>query len=397
MLSKTIGGVLLIVGTSIGAGMLALPVASSTMGFWPSAILLIVCWLIMTLGALYMTEASLYVGKNKHIISMAAITLGAPGAVIAWLSYVLLLYALLAAYISGGADVLSTILKTININISDGAVISIFTLLFGFIVYLGIKPVDFANRILMFGKLSIYIFLIALLLPHVSPQNLAPKNWPMHSSLIMIFITSFGFAIIIPNLRDYFDGNIIALKKVIYIGSTIPLICYFLWNAVIIGLVPLQGANSLVSLQNSDHAISQLALFLAHHVNNFIIDKLFNAFTSICMLTAFLGVALSLISFLADGFKLEQKGGQGLLLFMFTFLPPWFIVIFYPGAYLHALSYAGGCCVVLLLLLPTLMCFKGRDVFKPSWVAPGGKFLQIILIIISTLLIIKNIIFIFIS
>ncbi|OGV28124.1 MAG: tryptophan/tyrosine permease [Legionellales bacterium RIFCSPHIGHO2_12_FULL_37_14] len=395
MLSKIIGGVLLIVGTSIGAGMLALPVASSTMGFWPSSCLLTFCWLIMTMGALYMTEVSLYVDKGKHLISMAAATLGSKGIVVAWISYVLLLYTLLSAYISGGADVFGSILAAINVKLSDKMAISLFTLIFGLIVYQGIRPVDFVNRILMFGKLGIYVFLVTLMIPNISFTNFTPKIWNLQSSLVLIFITSFGFAIIVPNLRDYFDRDILVLKKVIYIGALIPFICYVIWDAVIMGLIPLNGRNGLAVLQTSDHATSQLALFLSQHINSPFVDRLFNAFTSICMLTAFLGVALSLISFLGDGFKLEQKGGSGLLLFTLTFMPPWLIVMFYPGAYLHALSYAGSCCIVLLLMLPAWMSLKGRTIYKAGWRAPCGKYLQIFLIILSLLLLIKSIIYIF--
>lgn len=34
---------------------------------------------------------------------------------------------------------------------------------------------------------------------------------------IMILITSFGFAIIVPNLRDYFDDDIKQLEKSVFL------------------------------------------------------------------------------------------------------------------------------------------------------------------------------------
>jgi tyrosine-specific transport protein len=386
MLSKKIGGVLLIVGTSIGAGMLALPVANASIGFWPSTSLLALCWALMTLGALYMTEASLYVSRGQHLISMAQKTLGKPGVIVAWISFVLLLYALLSAYISGGADVLGGSLRAAGLKLSDGICITIFTLLFGLVVYQGIRPVDLFNRALMFGKLAIYVFLVCLIFPHVTSTNLVSHPSQIQSSLTMILITSFGFAIIVPNLRDYFDGNVKVLKQVVCIGSIIPLVCYVIWDGVIMGVIPTEGANGLLTLQQSSHTTSQLAVHLAHQVQSRLIDTLFNFFTSICMLTAFLGVSLSLMSFLADAFNLEHNGIKGVVLFFMTFFPPWLIVMCYPGAYLHALSYAGGCCLVLLLFLPAWMCLKGRERFQLDWRMPGGRVLPCLLMGVAVLL-----------
>jgi tyrosine-specific transport protein len=390
MISKKIGGVLLIVGTSIGAGMLALPVANASFGFWPSTILLVVCWALMTLGALYMTEASLYVARGQHLVTMAKLTLGKPGVVVAWVSYVLLLYALLSAYISGGADVFGGLVKAQGYPISDWISITLFTMLFGLVVYQGIHSVDLLNRALMFGKLAVFVFLVFLIFPHTDAALLTHQITGANTSLVMILITSFGFAIIVPNLRDYFDQQAITLKKIVIIGSLIPLICYIIWDRTIMGAIPSGGSTGLIALQQSDHTTSMLALHLAKQVQNQVIHFLFNFFTTICMLTAFLGVSLSLMSFLSDAFKLEQMGREGLILFILTFLPPWVIVMFYPGAYMHALSYAGSCCVVLLLFLPAWMCLQGRKRFRAQWQVPGGAFLQYGLIAVSLLLLILS-------
>ena len=78
------------------------------------------------------------------------------------------------------------------------------------------------------------------------------------------------------------------------------------------------------------------------------------------MLTAFLGVSLCLFDFLSDGLKLAKRGKQGFSVISLTLLPPLIAVLFYPGAYLSALDYAGMLCVFLLLLLPAMMAWRGR-------------------------------------
>lgn len=388
MHSRFIGGILLIVGTSIGGGMLALPVANAATGFWQSSLFLILCWVIMTLGALLILEVNLYLPPGKNMISMAQATLGKPGLIAAWVSYLFLLYTLLAGYISGGADVLGGLLKLINIIPGEWVLAVAFTLVLGAVVYGGIRQVDLLNRGLMFAKLGAYIILVILIAPYTQVANFTTGSFQYVTATFMILITSFGFAIIIPNLREYFNDDIKALKRVILIGSLIPLLCYLAWDAVIMGSLPAQGDNGLIRLMHDEHTTSSLAHILANTVHNPLISTLFNFFISICMLTAFLGVSLCLISFLGDGLKMAQKGRQGLILFLLTFLPPLIVVIYYPGAYLHALNYAGFLCVILLLLLPALMSYTGRKRYFSPYIVPGGKLLQVCMIVISLMLLI---------
>lgn len=209
-------------------------------------------------------------------------------------------------------------------------------------------------------------------------------------SSIMLLLTSFGFAIIVPNLREYFNDDIKLLKRVILIGSLIPLVCYIAWDAVIIGTLPSTGDGGLISLMQSSHPTSSLAALLSQKIQNSTISAFFNFFTSICMLTAFLGVSLCLYSFLADGLRFSAQGREGFHLFLLTFLPPLLIVIYYPGIYIHALNYAGFFCVILLLLLPSLMCYFGRKKYQAGYKVPGGKMLQLLVIVISILLLLYN-------
>ncbi len=386
MNSRFLGGILLIVGTSIGGGMLALPIANASTGFWQSSLFLFLCWAMMTLGALFILEVTLYLPPGNHMISMAGATLGTPGLVIAWLSYLFLLYTLLCAYISGGADVFGNLASYLNIHLTAWQASLLFTFVFGLIVYRGIHSVDLVNRGLMFGKLGIYVLLVILITPHTNMHYFEAGNYRLITSTVMILITSFGFAIIVPNLRVYFNNDIKTLRQVVLIGSFIPLLCYIAWDAVIIGSLPTQGEHGLAALMHASRPTSSLALTLTNTINNQIVTTLFNTFTSICMLTAFLGVSLCLVSFFADGLKTAPQGRDGLGLILLTFLPPLVLVLFYPGAYIYALNYAGIFCVILLLLLPALMSLVGRKKFTSLYNVPGGQLTALIIIALSFIL-----------
>ena len=70
------GGALLVAGTSIGGGMLALPVLTSLGGFIPSLFIYLCCWLFMTCTGLLFLEVSLWMHAEANIVSMADRTLG---------------------------------------------------------------------------------------------------------------------------------------------------------------------------------------------------------------------------------------------------------------------------------------------------------------------------------
>src|SRR5689334_21191804 len=146
---KLLGSILLVIGTSVGAGMLALPIATAQLGFVGSLILLLVCWFVMTSGAFLLLEVNLWMPLNSNLNTMARATLGPIGQIISWLVFLLLLYSLLCAYIGGGSDLLHNLLAAGGINIPVWAASIIFTLIFGSVVYMGIKSVDYVNRGLM--------------------------------------------------------------------------------------------------------------------------------------------------------------------------------------------------------------------------------------------------------
>lgn len=357
--------------------MLALPVSTAEVGFSNSLFFLFFCWLVMTAGALLVLEVNLRLPAGSNMISMAKSTLGVPGQIIAWITYLFLLYTLLAAYISGGSDVFSSILHKVHIDLPNWITSIVFTALFSIVVYKGIRSVDYVNRGLMFGKLGVYVLLVVIISPHISPVGLVGGSARAFTGTLMILVTSFGFASIVPSLRDYFDNDVRTLRRVILFGSLIPLVCYIIWDAVIMGVVSREGTDGLIALMNSEHATSGLTEALNHSVQSQWISGFFGFFTSICMVTAFLGVSLGLFDFLADGLKLKKSGNEGKYTLALTFLPPLAVVLFNPGIYLHALSYAGICCVVLLLLLPAIMAWRGRKtcVLAPSesHMIPGGN------------------------
>ncbi len=392
MNSKLIGGILLVVGTTIGAGMLALPIATAQLGFWWSLVLLISCWGVMTTCTFLFLEVNLWLPPNSNLVSMAGATLGKGGQAVTWVVYLVLLYSILSAYIAGGGDLFHYLLATSGIQIPLAVASLLFTVLFGIIVYFGIRSVDYVNRGLMFGKLGALIILILLIIPFISSENLGSGEvkYLIHPTSITVTAVAFACILIVPSLRTYFGDDVKTLRKAIFIGTLIPLICYIGWDMVIMGVIPLEGTPGLKQMLHSSSSNSDLVAALTSILKQGTVTSLAKFFTSICMATSFLSVSLSLSDFLADGFKVRKQGISGnVLVFGTTFLPPLLVVLFYPDAFLRGIQYAGICCFILMILLPPLMVWRGRylqSIPSKSYQLPGGKILLATLVLFALLM-----------
>lgn len=392
MNSKLFGGILLIIGTTIGAGILALPVATAQLGFTGSLILLVICWAVMLACALLFLEANLWLPPNSNLISMAGVTLGRHGQVLSWVINLFLLYSIISAYIAGGGDVFHYLLNANGIPVTLAQSSIIFTLLFGSIVYLGMRSVDYVNRGLMFGKLGAFIVLVLLILPFVSGTNLSHGDLGTITSQTSITVTAvaFGCLMIIPSLRTYFNSDIKSLRIAIVVGMTIPLLCYIAWDLVIMGVIPYEGEPGLSQIARSTSTNSDLLVALSTLLQKETITLIAKFFTSICMVTSFLSISLSLSDFIADGVKVKKEGVNSLLVFVATFMPPLLVVLFYPDAFIRSLNYAGLSCFILMILLPPLMVWRGRYTYAlgaTAYQVKGGRFLLATIMIFAVVMI----------
>lgn len=350
------GGVLLIAGSCIGAGMLALPVITSLAGFIPSLAMFLIAWLFMTATGFVLLEVNLALGHEVSLISMAQRTLGAWGRFFCWLLFIFLFYSLGVAYVAASGSILHDIVNDLTgFNLPASLASTFFTVGFGIIVYLGTKPVDYINRLLMIGLIIAYVILVILGVQYINPRLLEAQKWGYSAMSIPILIVSFGFHNMIPSLSNYLKGDLKRLRLVILFGSLIPLMIYLLWEAVILGIVPVEGREGLQSAldkgQAATHALNQV-------VQSPLIMISAQTFALFAIVTSFLAQSLSLVDFLADGLKISKHGFNRVLLLAFSLVPPFGLALIYPHIFIAALNFAGGVCAVLLFgILPVVMLY----------------------------------------
>lgn len=374
-MNPLLSAIFIIAGTSMGAAMLALPVSTVTFGFMPAVCVLIISWAVMLLAALLMLEVNLRFDGHANLVTMAGTTLGHLGRGLSWLVYMLLLYALMAAYLSGISDLVFTAsYSAFGIEPPRWAIAACLVMWFGLVIFLGARIIDRLNRGLMFILIGLFVWLLSALMPHVSLLKLHFSNAHGLIGTFPMIITAFGFHIVIPSLRQYLGSDRRELVKAVLIGASLPLAAYLLWELAIFGVVPRAGGHGLLSMLSSGRPIVDLTASLSAQLHSPNVSSLIQFFLFCIIATSFIGVSMSLFDFLADGLSRGNTGMDRSIVACLTFVPPALFALYYPKGFMVALGYAGSLVAILLCLLPVAMAIKGRraDIARISYRAPGG-------------------------
>ena len=391
--NKIFGSMLIIAGTTIGAGMLALPMVSAGLGFGTASIVMIVIWALMTYTALLMIELHQHAPIDATLHTLAYNLLGRKGQIIASFSMVFLFYALCAAYIAGGGgqvhNKLSSLLD-IDLPVQSGAII--FTLIIALTVSISTKSVDMLNRGLFFIKIIALIIMLAFLFPYASMENLV--QMPIEQGLIIaalpVVFTSFGFHGSIPSIVKYMGKDTKALRKIMIVGSSLPLVIYILWQIASQGVL-----SQEILMQNNN--LNDFIAALSAHLHNSSLKQVVSIFANLALATSFLGVSLGLFDFIADVTHKEGADVKKIQTALITFGPPLAFALFYPQGFITALGYAAFALVVLAIFLPVLMVKAQRKQnYENSYKVSGGNFALnlvlaagLVIILVQTLQILK--------
>jgi len=371
---RILSAIFLVAGTCIGGGMLALPVSTGVSGFFPSLVVMAVCWLIMTLSALLLLEASLWMEEGVHLITIASRLLGAPGRWISWCLYLFICYASLVAYTAGGGVQIATAFKHyFNLEVSKEIGAILFLATFGCIVDLGSRVVGRVNAILFIAMISAYFILTGIGIEEVGFHNLRHAYWPAALLSIPLTLTTFSFQTMVPSLTPYLNRNGRALRIAVIAGTSLTFLIYSLWQWLILGIVPVEGDNGLAEALRRGEPATQ---FLREHVSGNWIYALAEYFAFFAIVTSFLGIGLGLVDFLSDGLKVEKKGWGKLFLGTLIIVPTLLFATQYERAFLLALELSGGIGDAILNgMLPVLMVWMGRYHLglTGTFRLPGGK------------------------
>ncbi|CAN1145431.1 Tyrosine-specific transport system [Linum perenne] len=365
----------LVAGTTVGAGILAIPAVTQESGFLASAFACITCWIFMVATGLLIAEVNVNTmcelgSGGVSLVSMAKRTLGSVGVQVACWSYIFIHYALLVAYVARSSDIITN-----NIGIPLMKCVcrwesaALFSLVLGSICYFGSQRVIGAvNGVLVLGIIISFTGLVVVASGNLQWDALLKANFEAVPMSIPIIALSFVYQNVVPVLCTNLEGNLSKVRTAIVLGTAIPLGLFLVWDAVILGSISGQEtANAIID------PLQQL------RSTNGSVGPIVELFSLLAIATSYIGFVLGLADFLSD--LLELPAGQNSALpYLLTLFPPLVLSLLDPEIFFKALDFAGTYGVLVLFgILPAAMAWSDRYSRTSSLMkvqqelVPGGK------------------------
>ena len=373
----------LVAGTTVGAGILALPAATLPVGFLPSSALMLGSWLYMVVSGLLIAEANLQTAqqldkKDVGLLTTIQYSLGNTGLVASGILYIFIHYALLIAYVARGGDLLSIAIRSIA-KVILGAVATyseqsissiaamplwwghlIFVVLFAVVLSkTSYRQVARFNSILVACVIAAFISLLTFTASQADITRLQVHHWKHISTVVPVMFVAFVYQNVVPVITKKLEGNRQKIQQSIWLGSLIPLLMFSLWNATILATVP---SNIQISGIQAPGIVDPLE-WLRSHTNNSSLSIAISVFSETAIATSFIGFVFGLLDVFEDIFShqlIEQN--RKLFFYSLTFIPPFFLSLLNPNIFFNAIDIAGAFGISILFgIIPALMIWKLRS------------------------------------
>ncbi|CAE8626824.1 unnamed protein product [Polarella glacialis] len=368
-----IGAIVLVAGTTVGAGILALPAVTQKVGFLPSSGALFLCWLYMATTGLLIAEVALAdmasSGKQATSLqSMASRTIGPIGAFVSSASFVIVHFGLLVAYISKGGELLAEVFGGASAA-APGPVL--FAAVFGGLVFAtkGSDTLELLNNAFAAVVLVSFFLLVSLALPLVEPSRLFDvADWSSTSDIVPTLLLSLVYHNVVPTICAKLEGDRGKISLAIVVGSFLPFLMFLIWNGVILAAVPPGGSADPLDALRASQGSGLLGLGVL-------------AFSLSAIVTSFIGFVIALTDFFADvlgdGSSSSDTGSARNLNrvrdFALTLLPPLALACYDPSLFFQAIDKAGAFGVSMLFgFLPAWMALMQRASELPVLVRSPG-------------------------
>lgn len=373
------GAVALVAGTTVGAGMLALPAVCQDSGFVPSTVALVGCWLYMVTTGLLVLEVNINTMRATgsdavSVSSMAGRTLGPLGVNFAWTAYVFIHYALLVAYISRSGEIVSDALG--GAVSSSTAAVAYAAALGGFMFLAESSRLEAVNSALVVVVVGTFAPLLAIAAAGVNPENFLTGDWSAVPSTIPVVALAFVYHNVVPTVSSMMEGDGRRARTAVVAGTAIPFAMFVLWDAALLGNVSAaDAAAALDAVARSGGAVEAISdPLVALRATSEPANALVEAFSFFAISTSFIGFVLGLTDFLADGlgWQTAEKGKNDPRTFALALVPPTVFALSYPDIFLSALDSAGTFGVLTLFgCLPPLMAWSDR--YGLPWEQTAGE------------------------
>lgn len=358
--------ILLIAGTCIGSGMIALPMILAKLGIIPSVIIMLCTWFFAYHTSLVSVELNLHLDRGAPLGQLGKIFSGKTAEIIGTISVKLLSYSLLAVYIYGGTSIIQKLIQVYyGYFVSNCVVATTLSLITMVVITFPIKIISKLNSMLFSFLIILFLSLIAIMIMHCD-LNKMPMIVDMSLeniiSVISVVFTSFGYQVIFHTLRNCCGKNVKLLKNAFLYGSLIPAIIYIMWASVCLSIIYNADYYFYQKMVNGSIDVGDLVNMLTLIANIPNLQVLIWWLSILAIVTSILGVGISL----SEPFNLMLKNKLKNTLLrkatssILTIVPAYIIAVLTPNAFIKILGFAGTILVIIAVLLPIYLLYKSK-------------------------------------
>ncbi|KKW17920.1 MAG: Aromatic amino acid permease [Parcubacteria group bacterium GW2011_GWB1_50_9] len=234
---KLLGGIFMLAGMIIGAGMFAIPFSFAHAGFWLGTAELVFLGIAVVLVHLSYTNvvigtpemhrlpgyAGLYLGSWARVLASGSMIISAIGT--------LLVYLLLGSRFAGEAMRIGGL-----ISLLDLFIILVIMVLGAAITYFPIRGEAIINGVLTAFLIGFIGFLVYLLFPSIHPSAIGGWEWENGFVPYGILLFALWGGVVIPDVATFFSKNPFQTRTAVIAGSVLPIIVYFLFSLAVVGV-----------------------------------------------------------------------------------------------------------------------------------------------------------------
>ncbi|MGI4851837.1 MAG: aromatic amino acid transport family protein [Janthinobacterium lividum] len=392
----------LVAGTAVGAGMIALPMVLCKIGLLGTLGLILSVWAFMYISSLIGVEINLRARQGLPLGALGKFYDSPMAAVIGTISVILLIYALLSAYLHGGASVIqSSIVGYSGETVSLRYIVIIYALGLGSLLMTPVRPVLQANRVLFTGLLIFFGLLVFGLLskikmtplPWLSDYVSNPLSW---SQAITLLSASFGFQVVLHTLTNFCQQDPKLIKQSIFWGSLIPVVVYIIWTFSTLTILYQEAPEAYAQLQRGQLEAGQFIQTLAQTATWPVVQILASLISLLAIIKSSIGVGLGLLQTWQE--QINRRYQLSKITFqvstvLLTLIPPLLTALLVPQLFLKALSFAGVINIVIAIFLPVWLINRPKAQVLPTFYPiANNKLLQRLCLIFGIIVVICEVI-----
>jgi len=326
-----------LIGTIVGAGILAIPYVVAQSGFLFGFIITVGLGLAFLVLNLMTGEIVLRTKKQYQLTGYAGKYLGPWGKRTMMFAMLFSIYGALTAYLIGEGETLKAIFHWGNPLWYS----LIFFVVAFVVIFNGVKAAGNVELFLILMLLTIIIAIGIFSYQDINFSHLTTYNWLKFFAPYGVILFALGGTAAIPEMQEVLVSEKEKMKKAIVVGSVIPIILYILFAFVVVGII---GLDNFEMLQPNEK-IATVALSI---YSSPILGVLANMIAILSMFTSFLSLSIALIETYEYDYAFPHTASV-----LLTFSIPLLITLFSLSSFITIIALtgavAGGLQAVLLI------------------------------------------------